>query len=417
MKNIFQELTPHFLRKADNYLLLNSPHLWATRLHHLLFWAGLFNGLCWLSGWFFPFSLSRIPYDFGQIVFIILGNIITFLIWVYQMSKYGVEARFGMTNPKLQAADTFLMLIGIAFIFSGPLFFNKGIKMNIQTKITAEGLVNDINLLNTGQFIFLPHENNRDKYSTDGAKMLDCKLPYHHPATEKLLNETQILENIGNINTKEEERKILTTFLDLTEKYRGYDFDGRYAILKPEILFSQSTDSVRRSVLTSYYYGHEGSLDVRLLNPIDYSVTKNLEEIGEAWSPVVWGASDEKLSIYMFFVGMLGLLLMVFKRTNLRILVFSAIVGMLSVSLLGGIAQLIVVYGAYLALVLFTFLVRTSAKLIIPIKIGLVLLTLSTPLLPLNEDLLLLGIAFGYLAWFFLFNPRLMHLHSFPKSN
>lgn len=429
---IAEAFIPPFLKSADRWLLLNNPHIWATRIHILLFWVGLLNAGWFLWGRFFPVNIQDIPNQDDHLFFIVITQIIAFLYWVYQMKIRGVEQAFGRVTSPTQTRDTLITLAGVTLISLMILSFQGGMQLNIRSLISSNQLVKDVNAMNLGQSILFPEYNGRGTMSPNHFNPLETGLPLTLSLNEKELSREELARIVKSISTKEEEIRYLKAFIETSNKFRMSPFAYQYAILSPKVIFSQLPDSGRNEILKTSFYEKYGEDNAYISNPVNSEVVDNIRKVSQSYKPISRLASPTEMGVFFFVTGWLTLILMAFKRTNLREMAIAGIAGF-CMSFTGGamsyiIGELyhVVFYSGYLLLILFVFVKRNHPRMLMLQRAGLALLVAASPLLTLfllypdNSDsietVFPLGVLVAFILWFWAFNPRFMQLLAQPKN-
>ncbi len=409
-----EKITPPFLKKLDKYLLLNHPNLWSTQIHHLLFWAVAMNGLTIFSGFWFPVSENDVPNSEQVSVFTVIPILIAFLFWVYKISLHKAEAQFGQISTIMQHRNVLIYLFGIALLFSGPIIFDIALQKKISTLVLPNELVKDINLLNTGQALLSPlPEKNEYLYSQN---WVEADFLEDTRYAQEILSKEQVLKWIEkNIKSESEKAEYLKTFERTVNKYSSTHFDLNEES-NPELDMSE------------YHY-----------IPDDYKIQRNIHRIVNAHNlRSLSGYNYEFPALWGLFISWLGLIMIVFLRTDLRTTIISGITGFVIVLCSVFVSEIshysvreeILQFFYFLSLVGALFLAfskRNTVHFNLIRKVALSLLTVFTPFAFVMyfgdhggkvASLMMgySGILTAYLAWFLLFNRRMMTLISQPKQ-
>ena len=93
------KLSPGFLKRIDRWLLSTAPWIWATRIHHQLFFALVLYGLFALIALVYPVSLIDIP-DLEEVTgWLYIPATVWAGFLIYSMAIFSVEKRFGKRVP------------------------------------------------------------------------------------------------------------------------------------------------------------------------------------------------------------------------------------------------------------------------------------------------------------------------------
>jgi hypothetical protein len=139
------KLAPGFLRRFDEYLRLNHPWFWATRLHLNLYLAIFSTAISVAIGFIIPTDMGDTPH------FMYLGNILRILAipaiaWLIlefrQLSLYNADKSHG----KQSAYREFFVLIVYLITFALPLTFPVPATMILEHRIQNLGLTEEFAL-------------------------------------------------------------------------------------------------------------------------------------------------------------------------------------------------------------------------------------------------------------------------------
>ncbi len=152
---------PSFLKQIDNYLLLNHPIIWISKIHYVIFYGIITTVLSALSGIVIPVSLSH-PQDLAlwYFLFTILA-IIALCFWVYHNVIFNLEKKFG----KRHWVDEYkIFLVNFCCVFvlaSFPIAFTAIYNARFANTVSNAEFINDINTLNKGEaYVMMDDINN-----------------------------------------------------------------------------------------------------------------------------------------------------------------------------------------------------------------------------------------------------------------
>lgn len=116
---IIDKLSPEFLRKYDQKLLLNRPVLWVLKLHHLLFFQLVLSLVFCLFSWAHPQSLGNYPHDYVVTTVIAVINILVVLLWIFYANQFDLRTRH-ISKPSLfdQFRVGSYLLAGLFVVFN-----------------------------------------------------------------------------------------------------------------------------------------------------------------------------------------------------------------------------------------------------------------------------------------------------------
>ncbi|MBX7241614.1 MAG: hypothetical protein K1X92_07685 [Bacteroidia bacterium] len=427
---ITESFTPPFLKDTDRRLLLNHPTIWASRIHHLVFWAGILNFICFLWGRFHPIEMNNQPNTGVSVFFIFIAQAMVFLYWVYNVKIRGLEQAFGHFTRKLQTLDVFISLAGVVSVSLAMFAFSLGFQLNTRTLITKEQLVKDVNTLNIGQTILFPKYLGRGTSTPNYFYEINAGLPSDLLAQQ--LDEEGLSAVVSAIKNTEEENRYIQEFIHTANKYRTSPFDYPKALLSTGYFFSKQPDSLKNELLNTTFYKNYSAENVFTANPVTYEVNDNIRKIGESYKPLVNLYKNTDFSLFLFITGWITLVFMAFKRTSIREAALAAIAGVLLNVVAGmtgyivGELYIVVFYSAYFMLGFFVFTKRNHARVLLLQKAGLALLVAASPLLTLvlfknhdtggNSFFPFLSIVVSFLLWFLAYNPMFIRLMARPKN-
>ncbi|MEA5622448.1 hypothetical protein [Nostoc sp. UHCC 0251] len=118
---IFNLVNPKWLIKIDDYLLLNYPRFWVTKIHYVVY-----NGL--LANIAFNLFVGTFlqPTEFDEfiwyfVIFVMFAEAGVFIFWFIQQSLYDVEKEYGDTSYKIGLVETLVYVLCTVIITSTSL--------------------------------------------------------------------------------------------------------------------------------------------------------------------------------------------------------------------------------------------------------------------------------------------------------
>ncbi|MBS1567176.1 MAG: hypothetical protein JST39_22525, partial [Bacteroidetes bacterium] len=109
-------LVPGFLKKFDEYLLINKPVIWSARTHLVVWYALLFAAVLSFFCFIVPFD-AREQSDAGSwVLFVIVIVILGFVGWLIYLLRFNVFKRFGQLPPGYGLTTFFLYMLSILAI-------------------------------------------------------------------------------------------------------------------------------------------------------------------------------------------------------------------------------------------------------------------------------------------------------------
>lgn len=145
MKKIFDQI--------DQQLLINHPHLWATKLHSFLFAYIFFLAAVVFVGFTFPINTENVPADI-ETHFICTATVagIVYLIWLYQVSLFNVNRQFGNIKPFSSVKSHIVYLLIIILLSLSPFIYAQTLIFRVNKLVSPEELLSDCNKLNIGMY-------------------------------------------------------------------------------------------------------------------------------------------------------------------------------------------------------------------------------------------------------------------------
>ncbi len=142
-------LVPRFLHRIDDYLLINYPFIWRTRVHYFLFFSLIIaNPMLWFLGQVFPFTASQLP-DFDMIngfrELFLMGGIVFLLFWVYDQYKL----RLGEQAPKHYLLTWVVYIFCIFLIFVNTIVFSSSLVTQVAHFFPDEEFQEDLEFHST----------------------------------------------------------------------------------------------------------------------------------------------------------------------------------------------------------------------------------------------------------------------------
>lgn len=115
-----KHLTPNFLQKIDHYLVVNHPHIWATQIHKLLFWGGIYAIAILIVAISYPVSIHHIPDEETFFKYCVIPPILIFLYWGYAVSLHKPIAQFADISPSFLYKEILIYAVGIFQLSVSP---------------------------------------------------------------------------------------------------------------------------------------------------------------------------------------------------------------------------------------------------------------------------------------------------------
>lgn len=371
MKNFI----PAFLKRFDEYLLLNHPIFWISKLHIVLFFGIILLLFSTLVGMIIPLNLSNTQ-DLGLWYFLFtILSIIALCFWIYRNVIFNIEKKFGARKWTDEYKIFFLNFTCVLVFLSFPLPFTSVYNQRVANFVTDDELIEDINQFNLAAPYIVNDLNAYASYYDSTAKeyfydvkelsRYDDLTPWHiRYDTVKfpnLLTSYELEKYYGKtLKPDQEILKHLNKYIYLSSKY-GFSFNSssEFELKHYKDLYKDSPFSVR-----TFSYRNIG---------YKYELTRCLENISDAKFNKLFIFRTEFLHFLFYAVFYITLLVMLFKMVNWRQYLITAVALALIPIILFIISQVLPysvnyqvrenAYVIQLVLVFFTALVFTGLSI------------------------------------------------------
>lgn len=342
---ILKKLIPPFLRKLDNYLLLNHPIAWISKIHIVLFYGIITWSLSALSGLLIPINLAQ-PQDLGlwYFLFTILA-IVALCFWIYHYIIFNLEKKFGK-RAWVDEYKIFFLNVCCVFIFiSFPIPYTSIYNTRLADTVSDEELIHDINTMNAAEPFLIRNINNYETiYDTaTHYTFFDLRKPvvfdtytpwfmkYDSLRFKRLAGNAELATIFERSKNSEQQIKdIINNSLRVGKKY-GLDF----SYVNVDSLLKRSRYLIAHSPIMS-----EDFYSQSLSYGSDYAMEQIFTHIADAkYRPLfIW--EKEFLNIILFTCLYLSILLMLFKMVPWKQFLLTLIAGIIVPILLFIISQL-----------------------------------------------------------------------------
>lgn len=165
---ILNLLIPSFLKKFSNYLLVNHPFIWKTRIHYILFYAFIANILAITIGLTLPVSLNYIPdYEGVKVISILLMALsgLAYLFWIFLLNR---DKKDILTAGRA-GTSALIYLVAVFILFTSALTFSHVIRFQVSNLISYQELRADYRQY-TQQLSFLSQAKDKveGQYNKEG---------------------------------------------------------------------------------------------------------------------------------------------------------------------------------------------------------------------------------------------------------
>ncbi|MFK7923405.1 MAG: hypothetical protein AB8H47_15690 [Bacteroidia bacterium] len=123
MQRFFTALSPAFLSRLDHQLLINRPFIWATRIHHVLFWGLLGNLFALIYALLLPMSEDDLTSPWSGTLVLIFPVLIGLVLWGRSLQQTGYWDHLVGTKSKDLLRNQFLFGLGALVLSAMPIVF------------------------------------------------------------------------------------------------------------------------------------------------------------------------------------------------------------------------------------------------------------------------------------------------------
>lgn len=423
--------TPTFLQKIDRDWLLNQPEIWATRIHHLLFWGALYVGGLYLLGILYPVTSNNVPDTEVSFAIGLFSAAFGFLYWVYQVSLYRPQEQFGNLPAGYSVKEIGIYLLGIVFLMSGSFFFSKKLEDKNAQVVSKSRLIEDVNNLNTGYIYFANRYDIQNSVSSENYVYAHYNL-YHQEEFQGALTPEELTYNTNKAKKNKKEQLIqIENYIESYNRYTNEpilaspeqvlsSFNAQIASLSAE----ETTDN---NIDQSAYYHDSWQVD-----RVIYRIAKAKTHGGLFYEWEFYGVMG-------ILSGILGLSFLVFLRLGLRQFIMTILTGVvllfasgLFVAFINGRDESIAgLFGLeWVAGILVGLTLKHTHKTQVIKQVLLSLGIMTMPFLPLaflvmvdthsgNSETPFIvmgtGLALAFAGWLAFFNKKMLENHAKPK--
>lgn len=313
-----KKLIPPFLKKLDDYLLLNYPLLWISKVHYTLFFCLIIFCFSAILGLIIPIDLAETQ-DLGlwYTMFSIL-SIVGLCFWIYWNVIFNIEKKYGLRTWADEYKVFFLSFVCALLFMSCPLPFAAVYNQRVADVVTDDELIEDINSMNLSSPFVV---NDLYPYAStyDSAKQVyfhDIRnLVKHEDYTPwflrrdtvkfpKLLSAYQLEKHYGTKKKSDDEiLKLLNKHIAIHHKY-GFKFNST-----SEIELKHYNDLYASSPISAANYNYRSIGN-------KYQLNQCFENISDAKFKKLFIIRSEFLHFLFYAAFYITLLVMLFKMVN-----------------------------------------------------------------------------------------------------
>jgi hypothetical protein len=145
---MFRALSPIFINKLDENLLLKHPIIWMSKIHYVLWHGTILWALSFLLGMIMPIDLTRrIEVDVWYFLFTVL-SIIILCFWIYRYLIFNNEKNYGNRNFTDEYLNGFFVFFCVAYFLLVPAPFVMSLEHRIATIQPDDVVLQDMDKLN-----------------------------------------------------------------------------------------------------------------------------------------------------------------------------------------------------------------------------------------------------------------------------
>lgn len=348
-----QSLVPAFLKELDKKWLIEQPALWATRIHFVLFYGGIGLGLSYLFAAIIPMSTHFIPNISRLFVIISIFSLGGILFWAYRVSWFKVERQYGLRYAGDRLREQLIYLFAVLFIASAPFIFHYQISRRISSLVDDRTFVREVNSLNLGFALCFPNHG----YFIE-SKSRD---------NEYLYKEVEVKEKAKDIRTEKNIRNTISDFVQTFNKYNYHKHPFSTDLSEKELVtwvqtqkdkvYSQSDDSSEEYLhhgSESYDYQVFGEPAVNYVGDKYYRIDNKIRLIEQAKSGLHAIKLQQYREPYLYLLGALFILVLVYFQTDARMVSLSLGTGAVLSILFGFIISGMVAFFQFQSQILFS---------------------------------------------------------------
>ncbi|MFN0204565.1 MAG: hypothetical protein ACKVTZ_23820 [Bacteroidia bacterium] len=427
----FQKFNPPFMQKIDKHLLLHHPSIWATKIHYVAFFLGIYTVFLRAFSAIYPIRLENLTDPEYHFWVSAIPLMIAFGVWVYQLTLFKVENQFGQTNFLQQLrTQGLLFLTGFMFI-TPPFLYSDWLGNRISHKVTTDELVKDINSINLLAQYMGTHEN------------LAPYVSYHNKNRDFFETHCLNLEQVSDKMRNKSESEALHDIQVGIDSYHKWS--------------SNTITESAKEILAQYKNNYYEGLPADYFQSYRYDLSANFRVAGNSLLDDYFFQQVEAKAIISIFVIAFVMLLFVFLKVGLKTFLITCITVVLGWIVAGfttvfafeflGIRDENVIFALFWTfLVGFTMLGysnRNTQRFLQWKKVAISIATGMIPFVPVilvamtdlhrhdftdrklqyqGIDILpflfvVFSLSLGFFTWNVFFNPQLQKLHATPSQN
>lgn len=308
-----------FLKKLDNYLLLNHPKIWISKVHYIAFYGFCLWILSAFLGLIIPLNLKSTE-DLGLWYFIFsIISFVLFCFWVYRIVIFNNEKKYGIKKFSDAYLNLFLTAVCAAFFILTPLPFSVTYNNRVANFVNDDELISDINQLNRAEAYMISNSYNYNSFYDSIEKVnkydfrifqnFDANTPWvlkndslKHPT---LLTFNQLKKEYKQRTNESEIKSLIKSNYQIQKKY------GVVVISEQDFVnevYQRYVNLVSKSPITETGYNYNTNNY--------YHLEKCITNISQAKFETLFIFKSEFLIFIMYSILYSTLLILLFKLVN-----------------------------------------------------------------------------------------------------
>lgn len=146
---------PKFLKRLDDRLLLNSPILWISKLHYVVYYTLIMWILTAIIAFILPINLSDMVSTGIYYTLFTIISIILLCVWLYKNAIFNIESDYGNRKWTDEYKVFFSYFLSVFLMFSSAYPFSIIYSQRIANQLSDEQMASDINTLNLAEPFFV----------------------------------------------------------------------------------------------------------------------------------------------------------------------------------------------------------------------------------------------------------------------
>lgn len=316
---MFKAITPKFINKLDDYLLVNHPVVWISKIHYVLWHGIVLWALSALLGAIMPINLkTRIDYELWYFLFTVVA-VIVFCFWVYNYAIFNKEKKFGNRSFTDEYKNFFLVFASVFVFASAPWPFEILYSQRVASVVDDSQFIEDMNVLNENEPYMvssysgfyswqdsITHEqyfNIRYLGPYAGGSFTPYSIRLDSVRFPQMKTSAQIVAAYKPITDSEKLLARIESYMAVASKYNMHIDIGAKNIANKYLELLNKGKLTSQDFYEYEYYSHQ------------YELTTTFNNIGEAKFKTLFIFTSDYLWALFYVVITLSAFLMLFKMT------------------------------------------------------------------------------------------------------